>query len=294
MRFLLFLIFVSSTPLLAAQVDKDATLDFYERVLSCKPLTLSCLKEVGLIYQSKENLFIFHGHEDLIQPDEWISAERMAAHTGLQILLQPSLPGLGWVPVFDAVVFSKEDLAIANLSLKAVKSESLNGMNAIKRNIFVARQAFQKYYRLHHLPETFGFSVTKEGLLVPNLGTPDQKLRNVLVTGAHHLLGISKGKRRKAWLMIDFAEDSFKKFSTIKGKDGTGRVPYKGTFLHLRDSRQKARIKLPQVLNLDSLVKRSRRSNELARYFVFLNHSVFRLDRTGHEIIQKCEALLNN
>lgn len=100
---LLGVLLVLGAPVYSAQLDRGFTLDFYRRVLSCAPLTISCLQGQGLIKELGPNLYAFNDRLQLRHPDEAVSGGRLARVLDRPVVLIPDLPGLIGVPTVDAM-----------------------------------------------------------------------------------------------------------------------------------------------------------------------------------------------
>lgn len=291
----LFLVFITaiSSNAFSSQLDKDSTIKFYRQVLSCGLPTITCLQNQRLIKPLGHNLFAFNGKLQLRNPDEIISGGRIARFLNLPVVLVPDLPGIKGIPTVDAIVYSNEGIPIANLSLKTFRGNSTNGVSSIKKNFNRARSSHRQLYSYDYLPKIFGFSISPTGEIVANKGTPDQELRQLILKGVLHLLGLTFNGVRPVWLAVDLIDDPFKQFSIVQVTRNEGRIPFEGNFLDVVDERETEEIEYPTVINLDSLVARAGKDNEVSRYVVLIKNDAFNLDKNGYKLTKECAALLN-
>lgn len=139
---LALLMFGSTSNVFSAQLDRVFTKEFYERILSCPQIQITCLEKHDLIEEISPNLYALKNVRQGTE-EERVSGARIVKAIRRPLLLIPDLPGLSGVPTVDAIVFSNDGDPVANLSIKSFLGDSKNGAMALKRNILSGRGSFK-------------------------------------------------------------------------------------------------------------------------------------------------------
>ena len=212
-----FLIFISLLVASLVQVPAHARRDclalkqereFSSTVLSLgKKIWLQDLKAAGLIERTDtyegRYLWKLKGQVTPPSPEESAAATKLSLALGQPILLAPHLPGVGSLPVVDAILFATDGRPLANLSIKSpeVRDDFETARFYVRR--ITGRVQFR--YSFSYLASLWGFVVNEENrLFVPYDRRTICEADTLMAT--MKLLGISMdgGPNRPLMGVIDF------------------------------------------------------------------------------------------
>lgn len=268
----------------------SARLDFYDHVLLCKPLTLQCLINEGLVDRISENVFIVRGEESTHL--EVHSAKKIAKELKLPILLSPNLPDFDGVPAIDGIVFDSYGHPIANLGIKTHHGQSNNATTKLKASISKSVHSVDDHLNADFFADRFGFDSFKDGeILKAYRDLPDHEYKEKLVHAVFHLYGID-AEQREVWLAYDFSINPSKHLRIIEGE--SSEVSFKGNFIFIEDLSKGPPTKKTMV-HLESLIQRIKEHPVIKRHLIFTSRSYLSIDSKNFKLVHQnsCERALN-
>lgn len=264
----------------SSQLSDPNTIEFYQKLLSCREITLKCLKSKGLIQQLTPLLYSVKGSSEAYF-HELDTAIRLSSLLNLRVLFCPHLPGFNGIPAVDAIVFANDGRAIANVSLKTKREASNNITKSLKGLIQTTRASIREIYNRQAFYEIFNVDYSEQKPNEPHLDYHSRKLRPLAADATLKFLGLHEDhleKPRPIWIAIDIREDESKAIE-LHGSDSDS-FPIRSAKLYMviRDGKSAIYPAQEDLIDVSKLQDRFANIREPDRLLMMVNRSYISIE----------------